>query len=672
MSLLFERFVAMFGNFNDFTTQDSGGRGSGTAQRSNARSRSPMRSQMSQARTSLPASFREPWTCEHPGLDEYVKQNDFEPQTLEKMTLVDVSQRRKWVQDIMSKKIDNPNAWIGRCFSNWTTDRKLEELTGVNRYGEKVKARRGSSGGSPVGQCHAIHSGGSDSGYGASCVNIVPLGGGRPRQYSRSCATGEAPALAKEVFDLWPNEKSRMVKEVCKRLNSEAQDVVMGLDPPSAAAACFIICLAAPASEEGTSAIIKEWGQRRAAFIAKSPGPSAGLSQVSCDTKEMEIMVVIIGIDDGRAAVLAHAAAKIMQSMHNDKIRFDKPVIIAPTAGRDIKQLQEQCGLTPSNHDITTMPELETYIERMSNEWTTRQTKFLLINMLPPTKEFHKTQTGTDTSNGLHMSETRWIFEAGKVAHLLCGAVGQENVSTILFSPMRLNGETKNTLKTMFGVPMENVTQCLNTVSNTPLIFTTPSGAVYQTVVEETPKMLEHDGWKMLPKVYDWATKNHSLGSQAVSLLHKKLFGERAWDAEETQLMEALLAKHVQSGEERYMSREWWMQQYGILGQTPLPSFFMSKLPCHGLIFAMTGVAGKGQNAVPCGKVRYCENCEKIIHQLDQGYHFHVLTNAVINILTKAVSTWKRGGDPTAFARPDDWDRQHQCGLACPYNPLQQ
>ena len=266
-----------------------------------------MRSQMSQARTSLPSSFTEPWTCEHPALDEYVKQNDFEPQTLEKMTLVDVSQRRKWVQDIMSKKIDNPNAWIGRCFSNWSTERNLEELTGINRYGEKVKARRGSSGGSPVGQCRAIQSGGSDSGYGASCVNIVPVGSGRPATGLRSCATGEPPAWAKEVFDLWPNEKSRMVKEVCKRLDSEAQDVVMGLDAPSAAAACFIICLAAPASEEGTSAIIKEWGQRRAAFIAKSPGPSAGLSQVSCDTKEMEIMVVINGLDDGRAAVLAHA-----------------------------------------------------------------------------------------------------------------------------------------------------------------------------------------------------------------------------------------------------------------------------------------------------------------------------------------------------------------------------
>ena len=47
--------------------------------------------------------------------------------------------------------------------------------------------------------------------------------------------------------------------------------------------------------------------------------------------------------------------------------------------------------------------------------------------------------------------------------------------------------------------------------------------------IEENEKMLKHDGWKMQDKVYDRATKNHSLGTQAVDLWMEKLFQERDW-----------------------------------------------------------------------------------------------------------------------------------------------
>ena len=149
----------------------------------------------------------------------------------------------------------------------------------------------------------------------------------------------------------------------------------------------------------------------------------------------------------------------------------------------------------------------------------------------------------------------------------------------------------------------------------------------------------------------------------------KKIFQERDWTPEEKELMEALVAQHGQTGEQRYISREWWMMQYGILGDTPMPGFYKNRLPCHGQMYSTTGLQGKGHTVVPCGKVRYCENCEKLIRQLDQGYNFHVLANAVTNVLTKALGMWKRGGDSKAFERPDFWATKHQSGDGCVHNP---
>ncbi len=151
---------------------------------------------------------------------------------------------------------------------------------------------------------------------------------------------------AKQALEMWPTDKTGLVREVCKHLNSEALDFVMILDAPSAAAMCCGLVLGPPAGDEEASAMMKQWGQRRATFIATSPSPSAGVSQVSPGGKEMEIMIIVMGVNDGRAALLAHAAAKIMQRQDGEKIRFEKPIIItAQTVLKDIKMLQETCGV---------------------------------------------------------------------------------------------------------------------------------------------------------------------------------------------------------------------------------------------------------------------------------------------------------------------------------------
>ena len=240
-----------------------------------------------------------------------------------------------------------------------------------------------------------------------------------------------------------------------------------------------------------------------------------------------------------------------------------------------------------------------------------------------------------------------------------------------MFAPNNMNTETQETLKALIGERVDTVTPCRNTVSNTPIMFATPSGVVYQAIVEESAMMREHDGWKVSEKVYEWASENDSLGTKAINMLAAHLFKERPLTAAENKLKEDLLAEHKDTGETRYLGRDWWLHQYGLLGPTPLPSYYKCKMPCYGQIIEVTGLAGKGNSAQPCGRARYCENCEKVIQQLDQGYHFIVLVNGTTNIITRALGLWRRGSDGAEWTRPENWDRRHQCGISCPHNPSQ-
>ena len=654
----------MFGEYKEFAATDGGSNGKGDEQATRRRSRSPLSSQLTQGRSNPVQIFKEPWSCEHAGLDDMIKRGNFEQQTLTKMAEVPLKIRVRWIQDVIAKQITDPNAWIGKCYGNWASERKTEGLTGVDRFGKPIMNGTRTGGSSPGGQTRENTSGRTSFGLSASAWTTPSYGGGRPSTDPGSAGGGEAPVWAKQAFEMWPKDKSGLVTEVCRHLNSDATDLVMELDAPDAAAMCFGLVLAAPASEEGLSLLTKQWLQRRGTFKAKLASPVEASSQPLSAGQQTNIMFIIIGINDGRAAMLAHAASKIMKSQYGDETKFEMPVIIAPTAFKEIEVLQQTCSLSPFRSDVTTMSDMEPFIERTAHEWITRHTKFLVVHMLAPSEELLKMQE-VCTSDGLHSPGARWIFEAAAVTECLCKAVGQNNVASIFFSPKELNQETTTVLKSMFGDRMENVTPCLNTFSNTPTIFAVPSGCVYQALIPEKPKCVEHDGWKIEPKVYDWATKNQSLGSQAVSLLWKKIFQERDWTSEEKDLMRALVAEHGQTGEQRYISREWWMMQYGILGDTPMPGFYKGRMPCHGQIYASTGLSGKGSAAVPCGKVRYCGNCETLIRQLDQGYHFHVLVNAVTNVLTKALGMWKRGAESPGFNRPDFWATSHQCGDTC-------
>ena len=98
MIFSFDRLAAMFGDFKEFGPPDGGLAGRGHDHAHGQRSRSPIPSQRNQGAPVQPKLFPEPWSTQHVGLDDSVKNGNYEQATLDKLADVDVKQRQRWIR----------------------------------------------------------------------------------------------------------------------------------------------------------------------------------------------------------------------------------------------------------------------------------------------------------------------------------------------------------------------------------------------------------------------------------------------------------------------------------------------------------------------------------------------------------------------------------------------
>ena len=124
----------MFGDFKEFGPPDGGLAGRGHDHAHGQRSRSPIPSQRNQGAPVQPKLFPEPWSTQHVGLDDSVKNGNYEQATLDKLADVDVKQRQRWITDVVNKQIQDPNRWISRCYQNHVMERQAQQATGMDRY----------------------------------------------------------------------------------------------------------------------------------------------------------------------------------------------------------------------------------------------------------------------------------------------------------------------------------------------------------------------------------------------------------------------------------------------------------------------------------------------------------------------------------------------------------
>jgi hypothetical protein len=146
------------------------------------------------------------------------------------------------------------------------------------------------------------------------------------------------------------------------------------------------------------------------------------------------------------------------------------------------------------------------------------------------------------------------------------------------------------------------------------------------------------------------------------------VFQERPLTLLEQNTISSFTMTHVQTGEKRLVSREWWLRWFGY-NKTSLMNHVNTLFPCHVRIFSVTGqpaVSGPASGE-PCGKLRYCSNCEKAFAVLDGTFSLPVMVDATVALVIKARQLWSSGQDDVPWVRHVDINRTHMCGDSCPY-----
>ena len=125
---------------------------------------------------------------------------------------------------------------------------------------------------------------------------------------------------------------------------------------------------------------------------------------------------------------------------------------------------------------------------------------------------------------------------------------------------------------------------------------------------------------------------------------------------------------HQQTGERRLVAREWWLRWFGY-DKTPMMNMLSTLFPCHARIFSVTGAPASGDLAGgdPCGKHRWCVNCEKAFAVLDGTCSLPVMVDAAVAMMIKARQMWSSGQDDHHWVRHGDINRTHMCGASRPY-----
>ncbi len=640
-----------FASFRDFVP--SLGNAAGIAGASGDRSRSPTRG------SAMAAASTPPWTTERPGCDDWIKRNVADPGVLEKLAELPVAKRRQLVLTCIDKKVQNPDAWLFSCCRNYRLDEAEKRLTGVDRFGMPVNSH-----GPP---------GVSTSGWGGSptmaASGVSPRGAASPPACSPAMdmmQQTKPPQWAREAFRAWPGDKSSLIAAVMDNLNREEADAFAELDPVTMSALAMALTLAAPDVESGASKVLAQWLKRRDAFTTLAPSVSFGAAVASCTAAPIVIQLIMVGNADVRGTLLSTLTSRVVTKMdHTANVQFCKPIVLAETDEqiKDITSLETACALVESD-STRTWSEMHALMEREAEKWKEQQRRFVVVSMLSPTAQLMEDQkSGSD--RGLHGPGSRWIFPAAQMTAVIAKAVGPEYVASVTFAPRDMNAKSQDLLTKFFGAQIERALPKTASPGNEPAVYAIPRETVWSEVLESKALNPEWDGWKVPSAMMNLQDNGVNLATSAMRLMVIDMFKERALADGEKALMMSVRAQHCQTGELRALPREWWFSVYG-LSETPVPSFYKEKYKCACTIISATGMPARSTGSgVPCGRDRYCMQCEKTLKMMDAGYNMNALVNGVVSVITKAVSSWRRGGQATLFNREIAAEMDHACGDDC-------
>ena len=166
------------------------------------------------------------------------------------------------------------------------------------------------------------------------------------------------------------------------------------------------------------------------------------------------------------------------------------------------------------------------------------------------------------------------------------------------------------------------------------------------------------------------SSPNVTLRGDIPDMMEKLVIGQPL-QTHERMALNCMRMVHVNTQEELFVSRSFWMLWLGLRG-TPIEKAFADSWPCFGFVMASTGAAAEPASCGErCGKSRYCNHCELVLKLVGESWHLGIMTDCAIAVLQKCVVAW------TASCCDMPWHafpvaaEVHRCGPTCSYNPEQ-
>jgi hypothetical protein len=368
------------------------------------------------------------------------------------------------------------------------------------------------------------------------------------------------------------------------------------------------------------------------------------------------------------AVVLAKAYLHGYSQMTSNPVSFLPLIIVAVDdvslglQTEDIQRLKLDV-----NASVTGLKQLKEFFEQNSDKFKQFGVKTIFVTLFDAMALSHKeAQVHVGGERTLHSKPFRHLWFVAESAGVLRGAVGEGAVAEVVFAPSGLSGEQQKKMETVVGEAVQLTSY--NKVATVPLVFASPKGIQVVKCCKEGDSGVQGLGeWKVCEDAACTDVVVDGVATTVCRLMEYRVFGERPLTPAETTLLEMFSMSHVQTGEALFCSRDVWFRWWG-LAKSPIPRLCEEAHPCFKSITNVTGLSAHLGSPVarPCGRDRYCRNCEITLSFLETMYSLPSMVDVLLAVTTKSVQSW-RSSSPSSdcFVRTVDAHRGHQCAPGC-------
>jgi len=358
-----------------------------------------------------------------------------------------------------------------------------------------------------------------------------------------------------------------------------------------------------------------------------------------------------------------------MEKMYSAAFNYLPLIVVSSQSSQTLAAEAEKLKLS-LNGAVTCPATLENYFENSKSNFKQYNVKTLFVSLIPADTDCGGRTSMQRGKPRLHGEGLRFLWSVVKCSHFLRAAVGGDAVCELTFAPSSMDEAMKVELAQVTGPLTSTSHASYNTVAPVPVVFATPSGcgvvAGFRSSDHDASTAI--DWWQVSKDPQVSEEVSGGLITFIVKTSETTVFHARPLSPLEQKTIEDFTMTHVNTGERRLCSREWWFRWYGYV-KTPLQATLNSLYPCHSMIFAATGsqaaLGGPG-GSEPCGKRRYCLACEKVFLILDKTYCLPIMVDAAVALMAKSLLLWNSAEDPAAWMRNPGVNRTHECGPSCP------